>query len=498
MSHPESWSLLTDLYQLTMAYGYWARGRAERKSIFSLSFRTPPFGGGYVLAAGLAPALDFIENFCLNQDDVDFLATLGGNDGQPLFPAGFLNYLAQLRMHVDVDAVPEGSVVFPHEPLLRVEGSLLECQLLESALLNILNFQSLIATKASRIVAAAAGDTVLEFGLRRAQGVDGALAASRAAYLGGCHATSNVLAGKHFGIPVRGTHAHSWVMSYDSELEAFAEYAQALPNNCVFLVDTYDSLVGVQRAIEIGHRLQQRGFRMAGIRLDSGDLAWLSIQARQMLDEAGFDDAVIVASNDLDERLIQSLKLQGARLTVWGVGTRLVTAYDQPALGGVYKLSAISAGEQDGQVAWRPVMKLSEQPIKNSIPGKLQVRRYYRPGGEAMADMIFNELEPPTDSCTMVDPQDATKQLHFKPDLDFRDLLRPVLRNGKRLNPELGLEEIREYAAGQLATLHLGIRRFDNPHRYPVGLELNLHELRLRLMCQGRAQVASDREGLDR
>ena len=238
--------------------------------------------------------------------------------------------------------IPEGTIVFPHEPLLRVHGPLLQAQLLETALLNIVNFQTLVATKAARVVLAARGEPVLEFGLRRAQGIDGALAASRAAYLGGCAATSNVLAGRLYGIPVRGTHAHSWVMCFDDELEAFRAYARAMPNNCVFLVDTYDTLDGVRHAIEVGQELRRQGHEMIGIRLDSGDLAWLSIEARRMLDEAGFPKATIVASNELDEQIIASLKDQGATIGVWGVGTRLVTAYDQPALGGVYKLAAIA------------------------------------------------------------------------------------------------------------------------------------------------------------
>ncbi len=285
---------------------------------FICSFRNSPFGGGYALAAGLEPVLDYIERFQFSADDCEYLSELCGNDGKPLFDAPFLEYLAGMRLKIDIDAMLEGTIAFPHEPLLRVRGSIIECQILETALLNIINFQTLIATKASRVVHAAKGDQVLEFGLRRAQGIDGALAASRAAYIGGCHATSNVLAGKLFGIPVRGTHAHSWVMSFENELEAFAAYAQAMPNNCVFLVDTYDTLEGVRNAIRIGNVLRDSGHRMVGIRLDSGDLAQLSIDARNLLDEAGFTDASIVASNDLDEKLIESLKHQGAKISIWG------------------------------------------------------------------------------------------------------------------------------------------------------------------------------------
>ncbi|MCA9445228.1 MAG: nicotinate phosphoribosyltransferase, partial [Candidatus Omnitrophica bacterium] len=296
--------LLTDLYQLTMAYGYWKTGRAEREAVFHLFFRKNPFKGGYTIAAGLQYVADFVEGFRFSADDIQYLSILTGNDEKPLFEPSFLEYLADLDLRLDVDAVPEGTVVFPHEPLVRVKGPILQCQILETPLLNFINFQSLIATKASRIVTATGGEPVLEFGLRRAQGIDGGLAASRAAYIGGCDATSNVLAGKLFGIPVRGTHAHSWVMSFHNELSAFQEYAEAMPNNCVFLVDTYDTIEGVRNAIEVGKELRESGHEMVGIRLDSGDLAYLSIEARKLLDEAGFPNAAIVASNDLDEGII--------------------------------------------------------------------------------------------------------------------------------------------------------------------------------------------------
>ncbi|HTV17340.1 MAG TPA: nicotinate phosphoribosyltransferase, partial [Polyangiaceae bacterium] len=334
--------LLTDLYQLTMASGYFRSGRARDEAVFHLFFRTHPFGGSYAIAAGLEAVVELVEGFRFGADDVEYLASLADDGGGPLFAADFLDYLRALRLRVDIDAVPEGSLVFAHEPLVRVRGRLLEAQLLETALLNRVNFQTLIATKATRVCQAAAGQPVLEFGLRRAQGVDGGLSASRAAYIGGCVATSNVLAGKQYGIPVRGTHSHSWVMSFDTELEAFEAYADAMPDNCLFLVDTFDTLEGVQNAIRVGQRLRLRNKRLRGIRLDSGDLAWLSIQARRMLDGAGFSDAVIVGSNDLDERVIESLRHQGAAISVWGVGTRLVTAYDEPALGGVYKLGLIT------------------------------------------------------------------------------------------------------------------------------------------------------------
>src|SRR5262245_40889894 len=354
---PAGLALLTDLYQLTMAYGYWKLGKAEQRAAFHLYFRRPPFGGGYALTAGLAPAVEFVQSFRLEAGDLDYLRSLTGNDGAPLFEPDFLRYLGDLRLTCDLDAMPEGTLAFGQEPLVRVTGPILQCQLLETALLNIINFQTLIATKATRICAATRGEPVIEFGLRRAQGIDGGLSASRAAYIGGCSGTSNVLAGKQYGIPVLGTHAHSWVMSFESELEAFEGYAAVLPNNCVFLVDTYDTLEGVRRAIEVGRKLRGQGHEMVGIRLDSGDLAYLSIEARKLLDEAGFPQAKIVASNDLDERIIESLKQQGATIAVWGVGTKLATAYDQPALGGVYKLGAL----QDASGVWQPKLKLSEQ-----------------------------------------------------------------------------------------------------------------------------------------
>ena len=481
-----SLALLTDLYQLTMAYGYWKVGRADREAAFHMTFRTLPFGGGYAVAAGLGPAVDFIEAFRFDDSDLAYLATLGGNDGRPLFDRGFLSYLGDLKLTVDVDAVPEGTAVFPHEPLVRVRGPMLHCQLLETPLLTILNFQTLVATKAARVCAAAGGDPVLEFGLRRAQGIDGGLAASRAAYVGGCHATSNVLAGKLYGIPVRGTHAHSWVMSFDDELESFEAYAAALPNNCVFLVDTYDTLQGVRHAAAVGQRLRADGHKMVGIRLDSGDLAYLSIEARKILDAAGLPDAAILASNDLDERLIESLKQQGATIAVWGVGTKLVTAYDQPALGGVYKLGAIQG--DDG--TWHPKLKLSEQTAKVSTPGVQQVRRYYHPDGTADGDAIIDELTgvPPGD-VAIVDPADPLRHKAFAADARHDDLLVPVFRGGTRVYYVPPLAASRQRTADQLALFHPTTKRLVNPHPYPVGLEQSLHERKLELVAEMRADV---------
>ncbi|NJO17741.1 MAG: nicotinate phosphoribosyltransferase [Thioploca sp.] len=368
-----SLALLTDLYQLTMAYGYWKMGKLNQEAVFTLFFRKPPFHSGYSIMAGLATVLDYLDGLGFTETDLNFLATLTGTDNKPLFESDFLDYLGKLRFDCNLDAIPEGTVVFPHEPLLRVQGPLLQCQLLETTLINIINFQTLIATKAARICQTTQGEPVLELGLRRAQGIDGALSASRAAYIGGCAATSNVLAGKLYGIPVRGTHAHSWVMSFANETEAFQTYAEAMPNNCILLVDTFDTLQGVKKAIAVGRWLRDHGHQLVGIRLDSGDLVKLSQQARKMLDDAGFEQTHIVASNDLDEHLIAELKAAGAKVNLWGVGTRLITSYDQPTLGGVYKLTAI---RDEPGAQWQYCLKLSEESIKISNPGLLQVRRF--------------------------------------------------------------------------------------------------------------------------
>lgn len=476
-----------------MAYGYWKQGKSDQVAAFHLFFRKTPFRGGYAVSAGLETACDLIESFRFGDDDIDYLASLTGNDKEPLFEPEFLDHLSRLTLSIDIDAIAEGTVVFPHEPLLRVTGPILQCQLLETALLNIINFQTLIATKAARVVSAAGDDDVLEFGLRRAQGIDGALSASRAAYIGGCAATSNVLAGKQFGIPVKGTHAHSWIMSFESEPEAMLAYAEAMPNNCVFLVDTYDTLEGVGHAIETGKWLRKRGHRMVGIRLDSGDLAWLSIEARRLLDDAGFEDAVIVASNDLDEHLIESLKHQKAAISVWGVGTKLVTAYDQPALGGVYKLAAIK--DRDGR--WQPKIKVSEQTIKTSIPGILQVRRYYDSNQNAVVDMIFNELQSPTQSTAIVDFYDPTHQTETASMPCFEDLLKPVIRNGKPTGVAPSLSQIRDRTKLQLQKFDDTVLRFENPHKHRVGLESGLYDLRYQMVVAAR-QSSSTKIGHDR
>lgn len=421
-----SLATLTDLYQLTMAYGYWKNNIQETESVFHLFFRRAPFKGhaNYAVSAGLGYVIDVLKNFRYSGEDIAYLASLTGSDEQAMFEPEFLRYLAKMEFSCTVDAVPEGTVVFAHEPLIRIRGPIIQCQLLETILLNIINFQTLIATKASRVVLAARGDRVVEFGLRRAQGIDGGLAASRAAYIGGCSATSNVLAGQLFGIPVVGTHAHSWVMGFDTEEEAFEKYAFAMPNNCTFLVDTYNTIGGVKNAIKQGIELQKKGFKLSGIRLDSGDLAALSIEARALLDEAGFIDTKIVVSNDLDEDKIMELKAKKARVDTWGVGTALVTAFDQPALGGVYKLGAI---KKNG--VWVNKIKLSSDPIKMTNPGILSALR-----DPAKGDCIVNE------QCDLTDYA------------SYFNLMRPVFIEGKNVfdSPALSLEYTREFCQLEL------------------------------------------------
>jgi len=476
----QSLVLLTDLYQFTMAYAAFRTGVADREAVFHLNFRKHPFKGGYTIAAGLEPALDFLANFRFAEDDVAYLGSLTDVKDKPLFEKDFLEYLRKMRLEVEVDAVPEGTAIFPHEPLLRVRGPVIPCMLLETPLLNLINFQTLIATKAARVCDAAKGEPVLEFGLRRAQGMDGALSASRASYIGGCASTSNVLAGKRFGIPVKGTHAHSWVMIFDEELEAFRAYARALPDNCVFLVDTYGTLSGVRHAIEVGKELRARGHELLGIRLDSGDLAYLSVEARKLLDEAGFPKAQILASNELDEHLITSLKSQGATIGVWGVGTKLVTAYDDAALGGVYKLGAVRAPGGP----WKHRVKLSEQIAKVTTPGILQVRRFHD-GDGFIADLIYDE-ERGIGEQTLVDPVDVTRRKRVPEGTAFEDLLVPVFRGGKVVYRAPGLPEIRQRTQQQLSQLHPTLRRFLNPHLYPAGLERGLHEYKLDLVLRAK------------
>ena len=483
-------ALLTDLYQLTMAAAYHASGLESTDACFHLFFRAAPFDGGYAVACGLEQAIDYLDGLAFTAADIAFLAKRTGNDGKPLFAAEFLGWLCDLRFELDVDAVPEGTAVFAREPLVRVCGPIVQCQLVETALLNAINFQTLVATKASRVCTAAQGDPVVEFGLRRAQGPDGGLSASRAAYVGGCAGTSNTLAGARYGIPVSGTHAHSWVMAWDNELDAFEAYAAALPNNCTFVVDTYDSLEGARHAVEVGRTLRERGHELIGVRIDSGDLAWLSKRVREILDEGGFPDARIVASNELDEHLITSLKDQGARIDLWGVGTKLATAWDQPALGGVYKLSAV---RKPGESEWTPRVKVSEQTAKVTTPGVLGVRRYRRDDRTLAGDMVYDVNRPPVGEALMIDPADSTRRKQFATEAAFEDLLVPVFRHGERVYDPPLIADIRARALASLSELDPSITRFLNPHTYPVGLEKSVADVRTDLVLRARGLAENGR-----
>ena len=376
MNNNDDYALLTDLYQITMAQGYWACGKLEEEGCFHIFFREPPFKGGYAVASGMDHIAEVVENFSFSDESVEYLASIDAPGGGKLFNPDFLEYLRTLELTVEIDAVREGTVVFPNDPIVRVTGPIVQCQLLETQLLNCVNFETLAATKAAR-VCLAAETPVAEFGLRRAQGESGGMRASRACIVGGCASTSNVLAGREYGLPVSGTHAHAWVMAFDDELEAFRAYAKEFPTNCVLLVDTYDVAQGMKNAITVGLEMKARGEHLAGIRIDSGDLAWNAKQARTMLDEAGLTDTGVVLSNDLDEFAIKSIRDSGAKVASWGVGTKLVTAYDQPALGGVYKLAAkrMKGGE------WEPCVKVTGQSSKQTVPGILDVRRYFHESG---------------------------------------------------------------------------------------------------------------------
>jgi nicotinate phosphoribosyltransferase len=459
--------LLTDLYQLTMAYAHHRAGTADRVASFSLFFRRAPFGGGYAVAAGIDEALSMLEDLAFDESDLAFLRSLTGADGLPLFDESFLARLGAFRFRCDVEAVQEGDVVFAHEPLLRVTGPVLDAQLAETLLLNVVNFQTLVATKAARVVHAAAGRPIVEFGLRRGQGPDGALSAARASYLGGCAATSNVLAGKLFGIPVRGTHAHAWVQFFGDEREAFARYADALAGNVVYLVDTYDTLQGVEHAIEQARVLAtptagRSAKPLLGIRLDSGDLATLSRQARARLDAAGLTGTKIYASNDLDEHAIAELVAGGAPIDVFGVGTRLVTGGDQSALGGVYKLTAVADGH-----GFAPRIKRSEDPVKVSLPGRLDVERFSGPDGALLLDVITDLDRDAGWSGPLVDLRTGAP---LETPSDVRagrgvPLLSPALAAGRRARPERPLVEARAAVQRALGLLPAPLLALDAARR---------------------------------
>ncbi len=476
------YELLTDLYQLTMAQGYWSNGKAQDNACFHMHFRTNPFDGGYSIACGMAQLAEMVDGFSFEDDDISYLAGLKAPMGGAMFDGDFLEWLSELTLEVDIDAVHEGTVVFPNEPLVRVMGPIAQCQLLETALLNCVNFQTLVATKAAR-VCCAAGTPVAEFGLRRAQGFAGGIWASRAAVVGGCASTSNVLAGKMFDIPVSGTHAHSWVMAFDSELEAFRAYAQAFPNNCVLLIDTYDIMQGLEHAITVGLEMAERGQRLLGIRIDSGDLAWYSKECRARLDEAGLHDTGIVLSNDLDEYTIKSIREQGADVASWGVGTKLATAYDQPSLGGVYKLSATQC--EDG--TWQDRIKITGNLAKLTVPGVLDVRRYYHDDGKIAGDMVYDVNRPVNDEGRIVDPMDDLRQKTLG-DKEFESLLHPLARNGKVVLEDefTSAWQARQRAQEGIMLLDETQKRMLNPHSYPVGLEDGLFQRRRSLVAHLR------------
>ncbi len=456
-----------------MAYGYWKLRKHEQEAVFHLVFRRHPFKGHYALCAGLESVVAFLTAWRFDAEALKYLQSLQDQLGNPLFNQGFIDYLADLKITCDIDAVPEGTLVFANAPILRVQGPLIQCQLIESALLNFMNFQTLIATKAARVCEAAAGDPVIEFGLRRAQGPDGALSASRAAFIGGCVATSNTLAGYHFGIPVRGTHAHSWVTAFPNEREAFSAYASVLPQQAVLLVDTYNTIEGVKRAIETGKKLREQGADLLAIRLDSGDMVQLSQAARALLDAAGFENTGIMASNSLDEHVIRQLKQRGAKINLWGVGTHLTTAYDQPALDGVYKMGALKNAASE----WDYRIKLSEQEVKISNPGQHQVRRYFK-NGEILADLIYDINTPLSDTPTGVAADGSPLQKTFNDHDHFQDLLTPILKAGLRLTEPQPLTTLRAHAQTSLATL---------PNdTIPVFLEKSLHDRKLLLINQYR------------
>lgn len=466
-------TMMTDLYQLTMMYGHFVRGSKD-EAVFDLFFREPTGNSTYAIVAGLEQAIDYIKNLHFSAEDVAYL------EGLHLFSEEFLQYLREFSFTGDLYAIPEGTPVFPGEPLLRVKAPVMQAQLVETALLTIVNHQTLIATKANRVCYAAGDTSVMEFGLRRAQGPDAGIYGARAAMIGGCVGTSNVLTGQMFDIPVMGTHGHSWVMSFDSELEAFRAYAQVYPDECLLLVDTYDVIrQGIPNAITVFKELRAQGHEPLGIRIDSGDLAYLSKKARKMLDEAGFPNTKITASSDLDEEVIFDLRAQGAKIDSWGVGTRLITSQNAPSLGGVYKLSAV---EKDGKLI--PKIKLSENRVKITNPGYKKILRIYdKTKHKALADLIcldhetFDESKP----LTIFDPENTWKKLTLT-DYTLRELLIPVFVRGKQVYQSPCLQDICAYAKEEMGTLWEEYKRLTKPHLYKVDLSQELYDLKQTLI----------------
>jgi nicotinate phosphoribosyltransferase len=473
-------ALHTDKYQLNMIYAHWVHGTHNERAAFEMSFRRLPFEGGYAVAAGLERIVRYVAALRFGDEELAYLRT------QPeRYPEAFLEELRRFRFEGDLDAVAEGTLVFPNEPILRVEARMFEAQLVETALLNFVGYQTLIATKAARVKRAAGDDTLLEFGTRRAQEADAAVWGARAAYIAGFDATSNLLAGMRFGIPASGTHAHSWVQAHETEAEAFERFAEALPEQVTLLVDTYDTLrSGVPNAIRTAKRMEAAGKRMSAIRLDSGDLAYLSRRAREMLDEAGLSYVRIVASNDLDETLIENLKAQGARIDVWGVGTKLITAYDQPALGAVYKLVA---REKNG--AWEPVIKISGNPEKVSNPGVKDVYRIVsRDTGRAVADYVALRDEEDVRRgrrLRLFDPVHPYLSQYID-DYEAIPLLEPIVRAGVAVYAPPPLAEVRVHHRRQLALFWPEYLRKLNPETYPVDLSEKAWQLKLDMIRKHR------------
>ena len=474
-------TLLTDLYELTMMQGYFKRKDKNVNVIFDAFYRANPDGNGYAISCGLEQVIELIENFHFNEEDIDYLRSLG------IFGEDFLNYLKEFRFTGDIYAIPEGNVMFPREPMVKVKAPIMQAQLIETALLNIINHQSLIATKAARVVHAAKGDGVMEFGLRRAQGPDAGTYGARAAVVAGCVGTSNVLAGKMFNIPVMGTHAHSWIMSFKNELDAFRAYAKLYPDACTLLIDTYDTLnSGLPNAITVFKEMRDAGIKPKkyGIRMDSGDLAYLSKKVKAALDAEGFTDAIISASNDLDEKLIQSLKSQGAAINSWGVGTNLITSKDTPAFGGVYKLAAIENPETGEMI---PKIKISENSEKVTNPGdKVIYRIYIRETGKLFADLIAlsDEVYDENDDLVLFDPIETWKKTRLKGgSYIMKPLLIHVFEKGKCIyNNRPSVLELQDICRKDLDTLWEESRRLINPHQTHVDLSKPLYDLKQELL----------------
>jgi len=464
--------LFADKYAFTMAQALFTLGSHNTNTAFNMFIRTNPFDGGYLLTGGLSDFIEWLADWKMLDEDIAHLRGQKNAEGNRLYTDDFLSFLADATLTLNVTAMPEGTIAFPHEPIVRVEGPVWQCLAVEAALLTFLNQGSLVATKTSRIIYAADGDPVFEGGMRRAHSL-GSLLASKMSYMAGCIGTSNMKAAQLYGIPDVGTFAHAFVMLHHSELEAFENYAKAMPGSATSLVDTYGTVDGIKKVIDVAQRLLvPNGHKLLGIRLDSGDLAFLSKKGRKLLDAAGFTEASITASNDLSEHIILDLKkVQGAKINSWLVGTNLAVSSDQPALGGVYKLAAV--WEDDDIV--RDVMKLSEDKIKISNPGVLNVARYYRPDGSFWKDMIVAEGTSLRDGATSVDPVDARKRTTFDADVPQHLLLVPITVDGKLVYTVPSLKESRDYALAQIAQLDEAHRRFANPHTYHVGLEETLH-----------------------